>query len=52
MPSRLHDARIRGWIALIVTSAFFGVPVLVVLTRIGDLSADEDLKQFLETWVL
>lgn len=52
MPSRLHDARVRGWIALIVASAFFGVPALVVLARIGDLLASEDLKPTLEQWVL
>ena len=52
MPSRLHDARIRGRIALIVASAFFGVPALVVLALIGDLLAAKDLKLILEPWAL
>ena len=52
MPSRLHDARIRGWVALSVTFVFFGVPALVVLALLGGLLKAEDLKQILEPWAL
>lgn len=52
MSRRLHDARIRGWVALGVASVFFGVPALVVFAVVGGLFKSEDLKQILEPWAL
>ena len=52
MSSRLHDARIRGRVALGVASVFFGVPTLVVFAVVGKLSQIEDLEPILKTWTL
>ena len=52
MPKPPHDARVRGWIALVVASVFFGVPALVaILAVIGEFQS-KDLKQILEPWAL
>ena len=52
MPNRVHDARIRGWVALGVASVFFGVPALVVFALLGGYIQSQDLKQILEPWAL
>lgn len=52
MPSRLHDARIRGWVALGVASVFFCVPALVVIALFAKWLQIKDLEPILKTWTL
>ena len=52
MSIRTPDSRIRGWIALVVVSVFFGVPVLVILALLAGSLSSNDLKPILEPWVL